>query len=258
MSHDINIAFRKALCLALPRSVWLRRRTRQGVIVTGKNRPGYGGRGFFVLGETLEPELDYLHEFIGKGGVFVDIGANVGVFSLKAAHCVGSNGIVISVEPLLEMVHALHRNVTLNNFSNVRIRNFCCSDQTGVMDLWVNFSFPNSTSVLQRDQQARKVSAISVRLDDLVQWEKLSRLDYLKIDAESAEPMILQGGQAAIRQFRPIIQVEATLTAVKPPSNYETWVHPQSINQLLVPEDHGIRSRLKSLGYQSKTARSNN
>lgn len=250
--QDINITFRKALCFALPRGVWLRRRTHRGVIVTGKNRPGYGGRGFFIFGERLERELDHLHDLIGKGGVFVDIGANVGVFSMKAAHCVGPDGIVVSIEPLPEMVYALHRNAALNGFSNVRIRNFCCSDQTGAVELWFNFGQPNSTSILQRDKSARKLSALSVKLDDLVEWEKLPRLDYLKIDAESAEPLILQGAQATIRRFRPVIQVETSLTGVVPPPDYEVWAHPESINELLVPQNHDILSRLRSFGYHSK------
>jgi FkbM family methyltransferase len=199
----MNITFRKALCFALPRSVWLRRRTRQGVIATGKNRRGYGGRGFFVFGERLERELDHLHEFIGNGGTFVDIGANVGVFSLKAAHCVGADGIVVSVEPLPERIHALRRNVLLNGFSNVRIRNFCCTDRTEAVDLWINFSQPNATSVLQRDQRARKVSAFGVILDDLVEWEKLPGLDYLKVDAESAESLICRAARRQSAGFVP-------------------------------------------------------
>jgi FkbM family methyltransferase len=182
----------------------------------------------------------------------VDIGANVGVFSLKAAHCVGTDGIVVSVEPLPEMIHALHRNVLLNGFSNVRIRNFYCTDWTEAVDLWINFSQPNATSVLQRDQRARKVSAFGVKLDDLVEWEKLPRLDYLKVDAESAESLILQGGETAIRRFRPVIQVETILASVKLPADYEAWGHPESPNELLVPSNHRIVNRLKSLGYRSK------
>ena len=97
-----------------------------------------------------------------------------------------------------------------------------------------------------------------VKLDDLVEWEKLPRLDYLKIDAESAEPLILQGGEAAIRKFRPVIQVETTLTSVKLPPDYEAWAYPKGYNELLVPREHSIINRLESFGYRSKTAHSSN
>ena len=99
--------------------------------MTGRNKPGYGGRGFFVFGEALEPELELLHHFLRKGDVFVDVGANSGVFSMKAAKCVGAEGCVLAIEPLPEMLYTLYRNMTLNGFSNVRLRNFCLSDPVG-------------------------------------------------------------------------------------------------------------------------------
>src|SRR6478672_6677537 len=53
----------------------------------------------FVLRDWTEPELRRPQLFGRPGDVFVDVGANMGLFSLKAASIVGRNGMVIAVEP---------------------------------------------------------------------------------------------------------------------------------------------------------------
>lgn len=57
---------RKAACAVLPRGVQLRRRLPNGVVVRGANRPGHGGRGVFVSGMDLEPELGRLDALPGS------------------------------------------------------------------------------------------------------------------------------------------------------------------------------------------------
>ena len=163
---------RKAVCAVLPGSFWLKRRMRDGVIVTGVNKPGFGGRGFFVSREALEPELDFLHHFLRKGDVFVDVGANSGVFSMKAAKCVQDEGYVLALEPLPDMLYTLYRNVALNGFSNVRLRNFCLSDHTGTAELWINHGRPASAGLLRHDEQAVRLSTLCLTLDELAGHRK--------------------------------------------------------------------------------------
>jgi FkbM family methyltransferase len=240
---------RKAACALLPRSFWLRRRTRDGVIVTGLNKAGFGGRGFFVFGEALEPELDFLHHFLRKGDVFVDVGANSGVFSMKAARCVQEEGCVLALEPLPVMLYTLDRNVMLNGFSNVRLRNFCLSDHNGTAELWINHGNPASAGLVRHDKQAARLSTLCFTLDDLAAIEKLSRLDYLKIDVEGAETRILAGASGLIRQFKPIIQVEVTIDPVASPDGYVRCTYPGSPNCLFLPKGHGHLETCRRLGY---------
>ena len=61
------------------------------------------------------------------GGVFLDIGGNTGIYTVKAAQFFRNHGsgTVVTDEPLPEMLAELHHNVRINQFDNVRLRSFC-------------------------------------------------------------------------------------------------------------------------------------
>jgi len=220
-----------------PPSALLRTRLQNGAIVEGYNRSGYGGRGVYVFGDSLEPELYSLQHFLGPGQVFVDVGANVGVFTVKAAKEVGSEGLVIAIEPFVETAFRLSQNVQANAYRNVRVRNFCIGRNTGHARLHLNKNKPNSFSLVPRGD-AESISVLSVSLDDLCRWENLERLDYLKIDAEGAEAAVLEGGQETLSRFRPIVQVEVTIAESRLNLNYRRFSAPRSMNNVFIPAEN--------------------
>jgi FkbM family methyltransferase len=216
----------------------------------GYNRPGYGGRGIYIYRDFLEPELSTLGRFLRPGFVFVDIGANVGVYTVKAAKEVGETGLVIAIEPFIESARQLFRNVQMNHFRNVRVRNFCVGQTMEPTRLYLNQGKPNSFSLVA-DANAESVSVLSTSLDDLCRWEDLDRLDYLKIDAEGAEAMILEGGLASIKRFRPIIQVEITLSRSKTPEGYLRFTASGTTNNVLIPvENQDAMQAADRLGWK--------
>ena len=228
----------KKMRLALtPRSALVRTRLENGAIVAGYNGAGFGGRGVYLYGDSIEPELSSLQRFLRPGCVFVDVGANVGVYSLKAAKEVGDEGLVIAVEPFLETASRLFENVRANGYHNVRVRNFCVGRQTQQAQLYLNNNKPNSFG-LSKVGNAESISVLSVSLDDLCRWENLDRLDYLKIDAEGAEGAILEGGAQTIARFRPIVQVEITKRDSKLALNYRKFVASGSPNNIFIPAEN--------------------
>jgi FkbM family methyltransferase len=242
--------FLKKVRVALtPRSALLRTKLRNGAVVEGQNRPGYGGRGVYVYGDSLEPELDCLPYFLGPGQVFVDVGANIGVFTVKAAKEVGNNGLVIAIEPFIETALRLSRNVEANAYTNIRIRTFCLGRVTQQARLYLNKGKPNSFGLIPKDDAA-SVSVLSVSLDDLCRWEGLDRLDYLKIDAEGAEAAVLEGGLQTINRHRPIVQVEVTLRDCDLGLNYRRFAAPKSMNNVFIPAEkaEAVEAALK-LGW---------
>ena len=229
--------FKKVRAALTPRSALLRTKLQNGAIVEGYNRAGHGGRGVYVFGDSLEPELCHLQHFIGAGQVFVDVGANVGVFTVKAAKEVGNEGLVIAIEPFIETAVRLSHNVQANGYRNVRIRNFCIGRETQQSRLYLNKGKPNSFGLVPKGD-AESISVLSVSLDDLCRWENLERLDYLKIDAEGAEGAVLAGGQEAISRFRPIVQVEVTLSDSSLSLNYFRFAAPNSMNNVFIPAEN--------------------
>src|SRR5258708_30476969 len=82
-------------------------------------RKGFG-KFIYALREYYEPELAYLERILLTGKVFIDVGANFGVYTLVASKLVGPSGKVISVEPTAQSFAILGRNVALNVSTNVR------------------------------------------------------------------------------------------------------------------------------------------
>ena len=240
---------KKAVCALCPGWVLLPTRFRNGVVVKGENRPGHGGRGLFLFGEALEEELDVLEQFLPESGVLIDVGANVGAFSLKAAKSVGPKGLVVSVEPFPRMADRLQRNCMENELDNVRIRVCCASDTVGFAQFWLIRDTPNAFSLIEHPG-ARSFNTLTVTIDWLAENEKLERLDYLKIDAEGAEDMILNGARSTIERHRPLIQVE--INKKKPeaiPGDYRVWQSPPKVNQLLIPRESPYNETAKALGW---------
>jgi len=231
------ILLRKIRAAVTPRNWLLHTRLANGALVAGYNRAGWGGRGIYIFRDALEPELASLGCFLRPGFVFVDIGANVGAFSMKAAKEVGESGLVIAVEPFIESARQLARNINRNHFRNCRVLNLCIAKTTGQMKFYLNQKKPNSFGIVQSSADVESISVLGVSLDDLCAWEKIVRLDYLKIDAEGAESMILEGGTRAIGEFRPIIQVEVFLTRSDLPKGYCRFSKPTSGNNLFIPSE---------------------
>lgn len=234
-----------------PREWLLRSKLSNGAIVYGKNRPGFGGRGVYLHRDSIEPELLYLNQFLDSTGVFVDVGANTGIYTLKAAKHFDSKGMVLAIEPFPDVLATLHYSVQRNGFTNVRLRNICLGDCTETRTLWMNFGTPNSFSLMKREASALPFSVLMVSMDHLFEWEGLDRLDYLKIDAEGAEAEILKGASQVIEKYRPIIQVEIIIKNVTIQlKDYSIFHAPKSSNRILIPNEHPKINIPKQLGWK--------
>jgi hypothetical protein len=89
------------------------------------------------------------------------------------------------------------------------------------------------------EDHALRVSTLTVSLDDLFRWEGLDRLDFLKLDAVGSEADVLRGGDETITKYRPIIQLQATLTDVSvEQSDYTCFRAPRSTVKFYIPNDH--------------------
>lgn len=136
-------------------------------------------------------ERDLLRRQLPQGGVFVDIGANAGIYSLCGAAAVGETGRVISIEPNPAVAERLAYNLSLNGFTGrCHIEQCGVSDQAGQFDLVLDESnLGGSSLALQRSDKT-----ISVRCDtliDILARLDVSRIDALKIDIEGAEDRAL-------------------------------------------------------------------
>jgi FkbM family methyltransferase len=243
---------RKVRVALTPRSWLLKTKLSNGALVYGRNRPGFGGRGVYIFRDALEPELEHLEKLLIPGGTFIDVGANTGIYTLKAGKYLSANGgTVIALEPFPDMLATLSHNVRANGLGNVRLRNLCAGERTHAAALWMNFDRPASFSIAKRDDGATSFSTLVVTLDELAEWEGLSRLDYLKIDVEGVEAQVLAGARKTITRFRPIIQVEVNIhdVPVELPEYSAFQAETDSPNRIFIPHESTKIDVPRTLGW---------
>jgi FkbM family methyltransferase len=162
----------------------------------------------YLTGRYEPNETHWLESVLRPGMTFVDIGANLGMFTLLAAACVGPGGRVIALEPSKRERERLEANVKLNGFANVRVIAAATSDVPGNARLHVAREPNSGHNTLGafiydvREELAEEVELI--RLDDA----GIDHVDVMKLDVEGAEVKALRGAARLIDRCRPTVLVE--------------------------------------------------
>lgn len=170
------------------------------------------GHGIRTHGSYEDHMTTAIKETLKPGMVFVDVGANIGYFSLLAAQLVGAGGKVLAFEPSQRNCTLLQMSITLNNLDNVEIHPFALADRDAnvIFDTLVGSNGITSTTLevdeSQLDSLAHKTLVRSVRLDGIL--HHLERIDVIKMDIEGAEYRALLGAQKLIQKHRPTIFAE--------------------------------------------------
>lgn len=165
-----------------------------------------------------------IRESLSAGGVFVDVGANVGVMSMNAAAVVGPTGKVISIEPSPRNAAQFLRGVLVNGFQHVILHQVAASDRYGVIFTTraANGKFAPTLDPMQMDNPTQ-----TMPLDDILDRE--DRVDFIKLDIEGYEPLALGGLSRTLRRLKPTVLCEFSPVSLK--GNDETW--PERLVDLL-------------------------
>ncbi len=150
-------------------------------------------RKMHYLGDYEPREIAFILKTLPRGGVFVDIGANVGWHTLPAARQVGDAGTVYSFEPLSPNVERLRRNLALNRLTNVVMETAALSDRDGEAEMASDHPRSGNATMAHRDSSAQRFRVPTMRFDQYARQHRLERVDLIKIDIEGAEMMALRG-----------------------------------------------------------------
>lgn len=161
----------------------------------------------FLLRDKVEPEVRYLEKFLRSGDVFVDVGANIGLFTLKAATFAGR---VVAAEPGAVAGRQLADNLALNGFKNVTIVPKAISDTEGKAVLFHNplGDDPQAFSLINDGTSSESEEVEITTLDRLAADLRLERVDCLKIDVEGAEDRVINGAAGTLGRFHPAVIFE--------------------------------------------------
>lgn len=214
------------------------------------------GSQIYWRGAYSGSQLKVLATLLQTGGVFVDLGANQGEFTVFAANLVGERGRVFAFEPSPVMQQRLLNNVSLNGFVQVCIEPMAVADKPGSLTLFTpTEAYEDGTThdglpTLYAKTNTAATSAIDVEVTTLDDWQRsrnVARVDVIKMDIEGAELPALQGGIDLIQRFRPFLIIElnevTSLAAGYTMHDLAAWLLAQNYELHLI-EDGGSLSPL--------------
>jgi len=179
-----------------------------------------------LLQEVYEVE-HILPSLMDKDTVFVDVGAYMGLYTVYACRRARR---VLAVEPNPMALAYLKANVALNNCHNTIVVPKAASDKRGVVKLRIprparRGHIPTTASIVWSFEETLEIDVETDTLDNIVDEAGLDTVDFVKIDIEGAEGLVVKGAERTLRKSRTIL--------------IEIW-----------PENTWIISYLQALGYR--------
>jgi FkbM family methyltransferase len=168
-------------------------------------------------------EADILKRYVDllrPGSVVLDIGANIGLYSLLGSETIEKAGKILAFEPEPLTYQALLRNLKLNKSDNVKTFPIALSDHQGRIRLSVptevraQYSYGDSYLSIDPAKHDDPAAPIECRrLDDVLADEGIDHVDLIKIDVEGAEHLCLKGAERLLSgSSKPVILMECDET----------------------------------------------
>lgn len=184
---------------------------------------------YILLFKVWEPDTTaFVVSGLRPGDAFIDVGANIGYFSLLASSCVGEAGRVVAIDASPSNYAELKYNVEANNAANIRAMNAAAGEKKGVIEVFWgpshNAGMATTSPGTRRGLRA-EARIEAAPLGELLQNDEIRRARLLKIDIEGAEPGVVAGLRSFLAAANPDLEVLLELSP-------QWWADPA-----LSPED---------------------
>ncbi|QQS44048.1 FkbM family methyltransferase [Candidatus Roizmanbacteria bacterium] len=154
--------------------------------------------GLSLNGSYEEFETEIVQKEIKRGDVVLDIGANIGYYTLIFARLVGEKGMVFAFEPDPTNFALLKKNVEMNGYKNVVLVSKAVSDKSGTVRLYLCEENKGDHRIYNSGDERDILDVECIRLDDY--FDKNQHLDFIKMDIQGAEGLALQGMQELLKR----------------------------------------------------------
>ena len=152
---------------------------------------------------------DLIKKLLQPGYVFLDIGANIGYFSLLASNNEPTSKI-ISFEPVKNLFEKLEQNISINTIKNITAFNVAVGDVNEEKELFI--STPDNLGMSSfrepENYSGKKEKVKVVSIDSWFRTARLSKVDLVKLDVEGSELAALKGMQETLQDFKPLVIAE--------------------------------------------------
>jgi FkbM family methyltransferase len=181
-------------------------------------------RYIYVFG-VWEPHLTYwIQDRLKPGDTFVDVGANIGYFTLLAASCVGQNGWSVAIEASPSIFDLLNENLELNNIgSRVRTVNLAASDQDGTLTVYGGPSGNLGMTTMVPNHDLQIETTISAKpLKDILTEGETAGARLIKIDVEGLEGPVVRGLLPILESCRKDLEIVLEVNGQAAPEGEKT------------------------------------
>jgi len=175
------------------------------------------GRQIYGIKKYETANTEFLKKLVKKGWISLDVGANIGYYTLLLA-TLSQNGKVYAFEPNRLDYNVLKLNTSINNFKNITTNNLALSNKNS----YETFNITQDSGFSSfRDTQREKIDKIikvkTKTLDSYVEKNNIKRIDFIKLDIEGAEKIMLEGAQKTLTTIKPkIMMIEICKENLKP------------------------------------------
>src|SRR5688572_5732002 len=172
------------------------------------------------FGSYERKEMLMLSKISNPNWVALDIGANIGyytVFLEKKLNCT----TVHAFEPSPREYQLLRENVESNHCKNIVTHNIALGDEESTIKLYTSSENIGKNSIINFDRSDQEVTVPMKVLDVFILQLGITQIDFVKIDVEGAEPMVLKGAAETLKKFKPIILYESWAFTQAPYGSFE-------------------------------------
>jgi len=165
------------------------------------NKSGYIDNQIIQRG-VFEPKSTALvNQFVKEGDIVIDVGANIGYYTIICSELVGFNGHVYAFEPTQHFGQVLNENLSLNKISNVSVCDYGLSNEAANVTIDIGPSSATMHSPQGYDEVVKKEQIRLITFNEFIKNSNLDRVDFIKIDVDGHEPYFFDGAWDVLDTF---------------------------------------------------------
>lgn len=155
-------------------------------------------RRIFLFDYDAEAQ-QFIRKNLKAGDTFMDIGANVGFYTLLSASIVGDKGRVIAIEPNPKTFDKMKKTIERNGLKNILALNIGLGRQESEVELYFNSSTGNDSATMVAHGPSESVRVKVLTLDEVAKQHGIDRVAYVKIDVDGFEPEVFAGALGLLK-----------------------------------------------------------
>ena len=174
------------------------------------NNSGYIDKEIIKEGVFEPKTTNAIKHLIRPGDVVLDVGANIGYYTVMLSKIVGPTGKIFAFEPTKHFGDVLKQNIHANNLENIEIVNVGLSNKTQKLSIDIGPSSATLHSPAEFDLIIGNEDISLITLNDFIRLRKLEKIDLIKIDIDGHEPLFFEGGGGGLEKYSPVVIFEVS------------------------------------------------